>query len=60
MDRCESRSFAGDVRDLLLIEDPQAQHDDPEEGEEDERGDERELRERLTGTKPWPTENGHQ
>jgi len=60
MDRRESSSLAGNVRDLLLIEDPKAQHDDPEQGEEDQRGDEREFGQGLTTTEPWSTEQTQQ
>jgi len=60
MDRCESGSLPGDVRDLLLIKNPKAQHDDPEQGEEDQRGDEREFRQRLTAMQPSPTPGTHQ
>jgi hypothetical protein len=42
-----SRRFPSDVRYLLLIEDPQAQHDDSEQCEKHQRGHEHELGKRL-------------
>jgi hypothetical protein len=47
VDRGEARRLAGDVRQFLLVEHVQADHDDPEDDEERHREHEGELDECL-------------
>ena len=43
VDRCEPGALACDVGELLLVEDPQPEHDDPEDHAHRDREDEREF-----------------
>jgi hypothetical protein len=48
MNRRETGGLARDVRDLLLVEDEEPKHDDPENHDDRDRKYERELGKRLT------------